>query len=397
MACRRFQKPNPKKHGGWWTIRVREDVIENGEFVRRNKRVRLLSDKKTFRQAQQEAELYLSRINQGLQPVGSSSMFEDFVRNKYLKYDLLRTTKAAPTKARYLGVVENHLIPRFGKFRLRDISPLVLQDFFTGIPQDPKLRSLSRESVAKLRDVMKAIMRSAIKYRMIVGNPMDEIELPCGLAQKNHHKPFLRPEQVEQLLALIAEPYATMVYVALCSGLRVSELVGLRWNDIHEDAITVDERYCRGDLYKPKTEASCTTVPVPAAVIRRIEALKSMIVHVRAGRSVRKYRVVKSCEPTDFVFQSVRTGSPMRDNNILSRHIKPAAETLGIPWVNWLVLRRSFGTWLVKYVKADIKDAQAQMRHSRASTTLDWYAQFVPESQRKVADRLGELITVTVQ
>ena len=90
------------------------------------------------------------------------------------------------------------------------------------------------------------------------------------------------------------------------------------------------------------------------------------------------------------VFQSLFKGAPMRDNNILTRHIKPAARKLGIPWVNWLVLRRSFATWL-KLAGADIKDAQALMRHSRATTTLDVYQQFVPESQRRVVDRLGHL------
>jgi site-specific recombinase XerD len=69
------------------------------------------------------------------------------------------------------------------------------------------------------------------------------------------------------------------------------------------------------------------------------------------------------------VFSSLLKGRPMRDNNILVRHIKPAAVKLGIPWVNWQVLRRSFATWL-KMAGADVKDAQGLMRHSRASTTL---------------------------
>ena len=90
------------------------------------------------------------------------------------------------------------------------------------------------------------------------------------------------------------------------------------------------------------------------------------------------------------MFQSVTTGAPMRDNNILVRHIKPAAKAVGVPWVNWQVLRRSFATWL-KLKGADVKDAQALMRHSRASTTLDVYQQFVPESQRRVVDRLTSL------
>jgi len=105
---------------------------------------------------------------------------------------------------------------------------------------------------------------------------------------------------------------------------------------------------------------------------------------------VRKYRAVKADGPEDLVFQSVKDGKPIRDNNILTRFIKPAARTLGMPWVNWRCLRTSHATWL-KLAGADVKDAQAQMRHSRASMTLDVYQQFVPESQRAVVDGLTSL------
>ena len=72
----------------------------------------------------------------------------------------------------------------------------------------------------------------------------------------------------------------------------------------------------------------------------------------------------------------------MRDNNILSRHIKPAARKIGLGSVNWRCLRTSHATWL-NMAGADVKDAQAQMRHSRSSTTLDIYQQFIPESQQR--------------
>ena len=90
------------------------------------------------------------------------------------------------------------------------------------------------------------------------------------------------------------------------------------------------------------------------------------------------------------MFQSVRTGAPMRDNNILSRHIKPAARKIGLGFVDWRCLRRSHATWL-KMAGADVKDAQAQMRHSRASATLDIYQQFVPESQQRIVEKLSSL------
>jgi integrase len=104
---------------------------------------------------------------------------------------------------------------------------------------------------------------------------------------------------------------------------------------------------------------------------------------------------VKSARPDDLVFQSVILGRPMWDNNILIRFIKPAATKLGVPWLNWQALHRSHATWL-KLAGADVKDAQAQMRHARASTTLDIYQQFVSESQRKVIDRVGNLTEATV-
>jgi integrase len=85
------------------------------------------------------------------------------------------------------------------------------------------------------------------------------------------------------------------------------------------------------------------------------------------------------------------SGGPLRDNNILCRFIKPAARTLGLPWVNWRSLRTSHATWL-KMAGADVKDAQAQMRHSRSSTTLDIYQQFVPESQQRAVDKLSSLV-----
>jgi integrase len=100
---------------------------------------------------------------------------------------------------------------------------------------------------------------------------------------------------------------------------------------------------------------------------------------------------VKSDRPDDLVFQSVKTGAPMRDNNILSRHIKPAARKLGLPWINWRCLRTSHATWMVE-AGANPKDVQGQMRHSRISTTMDIYAQFVPESQRRALAKMSAMV-----
>ena len=95
---------------------------------------------------------------------------------------------------------------------------------------------------------------------------------------------------------------------------------------IGANSITIDERFCRGDFAAPKSQASNATIAVNRSVIERIHRLKLLTVNVRAGLATRKYRVVKRDLPEALVFQSVRDGKPLRDNNILCRFIKPPAE-----------------------------------------------------------------------
>jgi len=149
--------------------------------------------------------------------------------------------------------------------------------------------------------------------------------------------------------------------------------------------------FAGGDWGGPKSDASNTTIAVNRCIIERIHRLKILTVEVRAGLSIREHRVVKADGPDGLVFQSVRDGKPIRDNNILSRFIKPAGRELGMPWVNWRTLRTSHAVW-PKLAGADPKDAQGQMRHSRISTTMDIYTQFVPESQVRVVEKLSKLV-----
>ena len=98
-----------------------------------------------------------------------------------------------------------------------------------------------------------------------------------------------------------------MTFVAVYTGFRVSELVGLRWNNVHQDSISIEQRYCRGDWGAPKSEASNATVPVNTSVIERIHHLKTVVVEVKAAveHGASGGEVMRG--PDDLVFQSVRT------------------------------------------------------------------------------------------
>ena len=379
MARRRFQAPKPERIGNCWYLRIYQDTGTAG--IRKRQRIKLAPASMPAREVAKIASEMLRPVNEGLITVGSATSFTTFVENIYNPTTL--PLLASTTRESYAGMIGKYLEPRFGPLCLRDLTPLTLQQYFSSLAAS----RVAHPSILKIRDTLSSVLRSAVRYGFLVQNPMDGLQMPPD-KRGRQAKPHIAPEEFNALVAIMPEPYATMAYVAVWTGLRVSELIGLKWRCIHADAISIEQRFTRGDWSAPKTNASAATIGVSPEVITRILRLKSLTVKVRAGYGTRIYKLVKSDGPDDLVFQSVKDGRPMCDQNILKRHLQPAAEKLGL-YVNWRALRTSHATWLVQ-AGADVKSVQAQMRHSRSSTTLDVYAMAVPVTQRQAIEKLTE-------
>src|SRR5215813_9340539 len=98
---------------------------------------------------------------------------------------------------------------------------LTLQTYFAGLDRS----KLSHESRDKIRDVLSAALGFAKEHGIITVNPAESIRVPRDRrGQMRPNKYILTPEQFGQLIELIPEPYATMVYIAIFTGLRVSKL-----------------------------------------------------------------------------------------------------------------------------------------------------------------------------
>jgi integrase len=377
MAKRRFQDPRPKREGKFWYLLHWQDSFNKGVLTRKRQRVKLAPATMPEREVKKIAADILRPMNQGLISAGSATSFSQYVDNEYMPSTLPQLSSS--TQNCYRGVIGKYLLPTFGSLCLRDLTPRTLQRYFSTL-------AIPYPSVVKARDALSSILRSAVPD-FLVKNPLDGLRLPKD-KRARRRKPTITPEQFNGLVQLVAEPYASMLYVAVWTGLRVSELIGLRWRCINRDSISVEERFCRGDWSQPKSEASAATIGVSPEVISRILRLKTLTVEIRAGVAIRKHKLVKSDGADDLVFQSVQTGKPMNDQNILKRHIQPAARALGLSFVTWRCLRTSHATWLVQ-AGADPKSVQGQMRHSRISTTMDIYAQIVSTAQRQAIEKLS--------
>src|SRR5262245_27247823 len=123
-----------------------------------------------------------------------------------------------------------------------------------------------------------------------------------------------------------------MIYIAVFSGLRISELIGLKWNDAHYNSLTVDEqkRYCRGDWIKPRHRRVLRRWESRIPLSHAFNGSKRLRSKSTGAESAKKrIKLVRSDGPTDLVFQSMRAGAPMRDENILRRHLRPAVLRVG--------------------------------------------------------------------
>src|SRR5215831_2661330 len=224
MARRRYQKPSPRREGQQWVLYYWDDEFVEGERRRKKKRHVLGPASMLEREAQKVRDEFLRPLNQGLVTIGSATKYVDYAESVYKPVVL--PTLAKSTQDRAMSVYENYLRPAFGEMCLRDITSLTVQRYVSSMAG----WELAQESKDKVRDVLSSMLGSAVKYGLLVKNPVEGVRLPkpkCG----KRAKPYITEPLFYALLGLIAEPYATMIFVAVYTGLRVSELIGLRWRN----------------------------------------------------------------------------------------------------------------------------------------------------------------------
>ena len=170
MARRRYQKPTPKKRGKQWSILVREDVVEDGQRKRRVRRVPLGPAALTRAEAERLRDDYLATTNQASVGIGGAILFRDFAR--IYERDVL-STWASTTRARTKSVLKIHLNSTLGDLMLRELTLEALQHYFARL-QSTKL---SAESVDKVKDVLSAVLGTAVAYGRLSTNPAEKIRL----------------------------------------------------------------------------------------------------------------------------------------------------------------------------------------------------------------------------
>jgi integrase len=176
------------------------------------------------------------------------------------------------------------------------------------------------------------------------------------------------------------------MFMDATTGLRQSELFGLRWGDLDFDSgeINVVRSVVHGVVSICKTESSMKPIPMGPYLAEMLKNWKSE---------------ARYTGPDDWVFASGRTQGrrPLWGQSLMRKRIRPVAKKLGIEKrIGWHTFRHSYST-LLRSLGTDIKVQQDLLRHSSARLTLDTYTQSVTPAKREAQEAVVRLLLANQQ
>jgi integrase len=353
-----------------WVARYWEPVIGTDNVparIRRSEVLGTVAEIPTIREARQILSDLLRKVNSGDYRPQTVWTFRSFVEDRW-KPEVYPTLKFS-TKKYYDNMVDTHLNPAFGDTQLRQITREAVQGFLNA-----KTRSgLSWKTVSLIRTTFGTIIGAAVMQDLLTDNPVLKTKLPRrGLVKE---RAPIDPKSVIALIEKLPEPSRSIASLLAMTGLRIGELLALRWQDIdfQEKLLSVRRTVYEGHFDEPKTRRSKRCIPLGPKCIEIIASLKSA-----------------NALPTGLVF-SARNGAPLSRRNLLNRQLKPVCNELKLAGVNWHWFRHAHATFLDS-VGAPVGTTQALLGHSSSEITREIYIHSVPADARRVVEGVEALI-----
>ena len=313
----------------------------------------------------------------------------------YAEHELVDHTESIHAKAyttvrSYERIIRNRLLPRWGKRIALGIDPLEVEQWLKDLKRE---RQFANPTLDKTRRVMSMIYKHGQRYGLIPrtqeSNPMRFVR--CKTTS-TYEAMILTPEQAYAILLNLQEPERTLTLLASGTGLRISECLGLQWQDVSfaDSMIHVRRTWTCGQIGLPKSKASKAPVPLHPLLAEFMLLWKQ------------KTPYSQSC---DWVFPSSRLEGkqPRVANMLVEDHLRPAAVKAGIlsshkNLQGQLVdddprrfgfhnLRHSLASFLIR-TRTDPKTVQTLLRHSDVKLTLQFYTHAVSRDRMAAAGKM---------
>lgn len=302
--------------------------------------------------------------------------------NQHEKGNRLITVEA------YKGYYNKHIKPYFEPKRLRisDVTPSMLKSYI----KQKKNDGLSNNSIIKHFCVLRGVFSEAYRLDVIPYNPCDKVKMPTKQEHEGHAYDADLSKQLRH--AIENDPLKPCIMLALYSGLRRSECLGLRWSDIDFDAneIHVQNTVVRVntlvELEAAKSKSSNRYLEIPAD-------LRSYLISLKEKQEQNKAACGDSYADTngEVVHVCVWPDGRMFSPDYVSGHFRLILKKAGLPKITFHELRHTCGSLLYN-AGANAKQVQNYLGHSNVSTTLNIYTHLNKEKQSESSELLNGLL-----
>ena len=283
------------------------------------------------------------------------------------------------TKHNYNKQVQKHFKPALGAVRLDALDTHTIQRFYNSLSAS----GLSPKTVKNLHGILHCALQQAIACDYLSRNPADACKLPKVT------KPEIKPLEPEEIARLLKEAeqddYCNLFIVAMFTGMRQGELLGLAWEcvDFTSGIITVKQQLqCKDGNYfleTPKSGKNRTILPAPIVM----DALRNQLQRQRKEQE-------QAGKMWDNQFNLVFTdalGKYLVRRTVV-KHFKKISQRAGISDdARFHDLRHSFAVSSL-YAGDDIKTVQANLGHATAQFTLDVYGHVTQKMRQESANRM---------
>ncbi len=351
-----------------WVLRWREGNTH------KSKTLGTVQQLRTKAEAQRAASRLTASINNSVEV----ATFGQLVR-RYLQEAIpTRESTAKPLRA----MLHARILPEWENVRIVDMAqnPMAVEQWIKGLQTRPRKKDeqphdLSPKSKLHTRSILHRLFEYAMRWRYLEcqRNPMALIELR-GSSRRVRPIYLLTLQQYYIVISRLAPHVRLMAVLAMNTGLRISEILGLRWEDVDfmQRTLTIQRSVVGKYEGETKTLASADVLP-----------LHEMLVQELQGWKLREQSV------NGWLFGNIDTGHPYHADSLRVKHLEPAGRAAGIPKLGWHAFRHTYRARLGNSgVAPEVQ--QKLMRHSSIEMTMRYGQNAMLELTRPANGRLVE-------
>jgi integrase len=371
-----------KRNGNKYFLTISNGYDGSGKRIRYTRTIEANSP----REAEKQLSLFLAEVEKNQFIDSSKLTFAEFI-NKWL-VEYAEKNLAPKTLLSYKSELENRIIPALGAIKINKLKPIHLIQFYNqlsedGIRKDGKPGGLSGKTQLYYHHIISSILKDAVQWQFIESNAAEKVKPPKVIKKKIGFYDEIQTAKLLSLLDGVDLKWKTIVYVALYTGMRKGEIMGLEWQDIDfEKGVIQIERtsqYVRGIgtiTKEPKNETSKRSISAPQTLLQLLKTYKAFQIDQRM-------KIANLWKNSNRLF-TTWDGAPMFPDAI-SNWFSDFIKANNLPQITFHGLRHTSASILIDQ-GLNIKAVSSRLGHADTSTTMNIYAHALKSADRQAAD-----------